>query len=70
MRHELEESGASGVRRKETMEEALAIHGGSIVSRKPAIDGLFIAAVKKASHKDLIEYCENSKKYRNMSFQK
>ena len=70
MRPELEESGASGVHQKETMEVTLAIHGGSIVNRKPAIDGLFITAVKKASHKDLIEYFENSKIYRNMSFQK
>ena len=58
------------LRRSETMTAALAIHGGTVVNRKPALDGLWMTTVKKASVKDLRTYCKNSKKIKNGVFPK
>ena len=46
---------ASSVRRKELLEASYQISGATIVNRKPALDGLWITAIRALSGKDLFE---------------
>ena len=51
-----------GTRRMEMMDAALAINGGTIANRKPAIDGLWNTFIHKVSRKDLITNVKTSPK--------
>ena len=53
---------ASSVRRKQLIEASYQINEGTIINRKPALDGLWQATIKAISGKDLLQNCETSKK--------
>ena len=57
---------ASSVRRKELLEASYQISGATIVNRKPAVDGLWITAIRALSGKDLFENSKTSLKMTNV----
>jgi len=52
-------------RKKETLESCKEVHGGTSDNKKPALDGMWVTLVNKASPKQLIDYVANSSKIVN-----
>ncbi|KAL9976379.1 hypothetical protein ACROYT_G013676 [Oculina patagonica] len=52
-------------RKKETLESCKDVHGGTSDNKKPALDGMWVTLVNKASPKQLIDYVANSSKVVN-----